>query len=258
MPKLPEENQFLDLSDYGRSLGNFIARSLKDTVATPIHITLAFIIMGLMAMFCILKHLYLAAAILLILKSILDAADGELARIRNKPSYTGRYFDSNADIILNFFIILSIWHVTQGDIFHALLAFFCMQLQGTLYNFYYVILRNMVHGDETSQVFETKVPIAMEWESQRSVDVLYRLYILLYGGFDRIIYMFDKTAVQSRLLPRWFMTSVSIFGLGFQLLIIGIMLVIDLGQQIIPLFIALTALIPVFIIIRKIINRPLL
>ena len=46
------------------------------------------------------------APFFIILKSIIDAADGELARIKKTPSYTGRYLDSIFDIILNliFFI----------------------------------------------------------------------------------------------------------------------------------------------------------
>ena len=35
------------------------------------------------------------------MKSILDAADGELARIKMTPSYSGRYLDSIFDILLN-------------------------------------------------------------------------------------------------------------------------------------------------------------
>ena len=41
MSKLPEKHQFLDLSDYGRSLGHFIATKLKNTL-TPIHVTTMF------------------------------------------------------------------------------------------------------------------------------------------------------------------------------------------------------------------------
>ena len=37
----------------------------------------------------------------IILKSIIDAADGELARVKQTPSYAGRYLDSVFDIILN-------------------------------------------------------------------------------------------------------------------------------------------------------------
>tara|TARA_B110000037_G_scaffold202963_1_gene245601 strand:- start:4593 stop:4715 length:123 start_codon:yes stop_codon:yes gene_type:complete len=38
-------------------------------------------------------------------KSILDAADGEFARVKKTPSFTGRCLDAVADIILNLFIL---------------------------------------------------------------------------------------------------------------------------------------------------------
>ena len=93
MPKLPEEHQFLDVSDYGRPIAKLIANSLINTSLTPIHVTISFIISGLLAIVCIVYHQYWAAAFFLILKSILDAADGELARLKKIPTYTGRYFD---------------------------------------------------------------------------------------------------------------------------------------------------------------------
>jgi phosphatidylglycerophosphate synthase len=255
MSKLPKENQFLDLSDYGRPLAKRIAQFLKDTSLTPVHVTVAFTISGFLAIVCILNQHYWATVFFLILKSVLDAADGELARIKNTPSYTGRYLDSVSDIILNLLILITIWHVTHGSLLYALLAFFGLQLQGTLYNYYYVILRNKHDGDTTSRVFENEVPTAMKGETQSNVNLLFRLYSLLYGVFDRTIYHLDRDAVESENLPNWFMTAVSTFGLGFQLLIIGLMLVLDLGQYIIPFFIGYSFLIIVFIALRRFINR---
>ena len=154
MSKLPKASQFLDLSDYGRPIARVIAKLLKDTSLTPVHLTIAFIISGLLGVICILNGQYWGSVFFLILKSVLDAADGELARIKNKPSYTGRYLDSVADIVLNLLILITIWYVTNGSIIYALIAFFGIQLQGTLYNYYYVILRNKYNGDKTSRVFE--------------------------------------------------------------------------------------------------------
>lgn len=255
MSKLPKENQFLDLSDYGRPFATRIAQFLKNTSFTPIHVTIGFVIAGLLAIVSILNHHYWATVFFLILKSVLDATDGELARIKKTPSYTGRYLDSVSDIILNLLILITIWHVTQGSLLYALLAFFGLQLQGTLYNYYYVILRNKYDGDTTSRVFENEAPTAMKGESQSNVNTLYRIYSLLYGVFDRTIYHLDRDAVESENLPNWFMTAVSTFGLGFQLLIIGLMLVLDLGQYIIPFFIGYSSLIFVFIALRRFINR---
>lgn len=255
MSKLPKQNQFLDLSDYGRSIAKVIANSLKNTTFTPIHVTIAFIISGLIAIACMLNHYYWATAFFLVLKSILDAADGELARIKKTPSYTGRYLDSVSDIILNLLILITIWYVTDGSFALTVLAFFGIQLQGTLYNYYYVILRNKHNGDTTSRIFENETPRALEGEKQRNVDILFGLYTLFYGVFDKIIYRLDKEAIVAQNLPNWFMTAVSTFGLGFQLLLIGIMLAVGLEQYIIPFFVAYSFFILVFISIRRMINR---
>ncbi|TLP79073.1 CDP-alcohol phosphatidyltransferase family protein [Maribacter sp. ACAM166] len=255
MPKLPLQNQFFDLSDYGRPIALIIAQSLKNTNCTPIHVTLSFVVSGLIAIGFMLYGQYWGALFFLILKSILDAADGELARIKNTPSHTGRYFDSISDFILNLFFILTIWHITNSDIFLALLAFVGIQLQGTLYNYYYVILRNRFNGDTTSRIFENKVPKAFDSENQKTVDLFYSIYSFCYGAYDRIIYGLDKNAFKEKRLPNWLMTAVSSFGLGFQLLFIGLFLVLGLKAYIIPFFIGYSLMIFVFILIRQMLNR---
>lgn len=254
MPKLPKEYRFIDLSDYGRPVAVLIANQLKNTNFTPIHVTLAFIVAGFIAIYFMLHNYMWLAALFLIIKSILDAADGELARLKNTPSYVGRYLDSIADIVLNFLIFISIWSITDAHLVITLLAFLGIQLQGTLYNYYYVILRNNLNGDTTSRVFENSIPVALAGEKQKNVTLFYNLYKSLYGGFDNLIYKLDYKASQDKNLPAWFMTLVSMFGLGFQLLIIAILLVLDLKEIIIPLFLTLTFMIIVFILIRKLIN----
>ena len=88
----------------------------------------------------------------------IDAADGELARLKNTPSYVGRYLDSVFDIVLNFLILMTICYVSKTTIWFTILAFIGVQLQGTLYNYYYVILRNKsVGGDTTSKIFEYQI-----------------------------------------------------------------------------------------------------
>lgn len=251
MSKLPKEYQFLDLSDYGRFAARWIANSLKNTTITPINITSWFIVSGLLAILSILNGYYILAAIFLILKSILDAADGELSRVKNTPSYVGRYYDSIADIILNFLFLLTFWHITNDSIFYLMLAFIGIQLQGTLYNYYYVILRNSVNGDKTSRIFENSTPTAMKGEKQSTVNLFYKIYDFLYITFDKTIYWMDKKAMNSEPFPKWFMTLLSSFGLGFQLLIMAIMLVLNLEDYVIPFFIGYSILIFFFIGIRR-------
>jgi 4-hydroxybenzoate polyprenyltransferase len=252
MSKLSAQDKFLDLSDYGRPFGKFLANQLKSTHFTPIHVTILFGISGLIAIYCILTHQYFWAAFFIILKSGIDAADGELARLKNTPSYFGRYLDSVFDIILNFLFLMTICYVSKTTIWLSLLAFIAIQLQGTLYNYYYVILRNKsVGGDSTSKIFEYKSPKALPGETQQSVDILFGIYTVVYGAFDKIIHFLDKDAYKVKTFPNWFMTLLSLYGLGFQLLIIAIMLPLGFIENIAPFFIFYTIFTFVLIFIRR-------
>ena len=124
-------------------------------------------------------------------------------------------------------------------------------MQGTLYNYYYVILRNRVNGDTTSRVFEHESPIALKGEKQKNVNILFGLYKLLYGVFDATIYWLDASANKGKRFPNVFMTALSTFGLGFQLLIISLLLVLGYIDYIIPFFLWYSLLLFVFIGIRK-------
>jgi hypothetical protein len=253
MSKLTKEHKFIDLSDYGRPLARLIANSLKETSCTPIDVTIWFIISGLIAVACILLEYYWAAGLFLLFKSILDAADGELARVRGTPSYTGRYLDSVADILLNMLIFIALWYISEVHLIYCLLAFLGIQLQGTLYNYYYVIMRNHLNGDTTSRIFENETPTALEGETQKNVTILFGVYKALYGVFDRTIYALDGDASTGKRLPNIVMTALSTFGLGFQLLIISVMLVLGYKEYIVYFFLWYSMMIFVFIGIRRLI-----
>ena len=252
MAKLAAQHKFIDVSDYGTPIATGIANALENTLFTPIHVTLFFGVSGLLAVYCILHNHYYLAGFFLITKSILDAADGELARVKNSPSYTGRYLDSVFDIILNFLILMAVCYISTSSYTLTLIAFVCVQLQGTLYNYYYVILRNKSIGaDTTSKIFEYKVPTAFPKEKQLTVDILFSIYAICYSIFDKTIHLLDKDAYKAKLFPNWFMSMISTYGLGFQLLIIAIMLALQLKNYIIPSLIVGTMLIFIFVFIRK-------
>lgn len=252
MSKLSKENKFIDISDYGRPPAKFSAQLLKETTVTPVQVTFIFGICGLIAVYCILQQLYVAAAVFLILKSIIDGIDGELARLKKTPSYTGRYLDSIFDILLNFIFLMAIGYQTDAPVWLILLAFIAIQLQGTLYNYYYVILRtNKEGGDTTSKITETASPIALPGESQQMVNILYHTYNVLYILFDKAIYYADPKAASLSTLPNWFMTLVSFYGLGAQLLIMAILLVFNGIAYILPFFICYTTFVLVLVTIRR-------
>ncbi len=253
MSKLAAQDKFIDFSDYGRPIARLFVEQIKGTGLTPIHVTFLFGVSGLLAVYCMLTGCYFMAAFFIIIKSIIDAADGELARVKNSPSYTGRYLDSIFDIIINLLLFITIWYISKTTFFLTMASFIGFQLQGTLYNYYYVILRNnSLGGDATSKVFEYKAPKAFPSEKQRNVTILFVIYAIFYGCFDRTIHFFDKSACNVKTFPKWFMTSLSIFGLGFQLLIISIMLLLRLTEYIVPFFIGYSLLIFLLIGVRKV------
>ena len=115
-----------------------------------------------------------------------------------------------------------------------------------------VILRNKsVGGDTTSKIFEYKSPKALSGETQKAVDILFGIYSVVYGMFDKIIHFLDQDAYKVKTFPNWFMTLVSIYGLGFQLLLIAIMLPLNLIEYIVPFLIIYSLFIFVIIGIRK-------
>ncbi len=252
MSKLSAEEKFFDLSDYGRPIAVFFVHRIKQSKITPIHLTLLFGLTGIAAVYCMFAGFYVTAGLLLVLKSIIDAADGELARVKNTPSYVGRYLDSVFDFCLNGLFFGAIAILSNSSFLLMCLAFFCFQVQGTLYNYYYVILRNRsIGGDTTSKIFEYKIPKAFSGESQQAVNLLFRMYNVCYRVFDLIVHHLDKEAYKVKRFPNWFMTFVSIYGLGFQLLIMSMMLALQWLHYIIPFFIAYSLFLVVLIVIRR-------
>ena len=59
MSKLPEKYKFIDLSDYGRPVGHWIASQLQYSLFTPIHVTSMFIVAGLIAIVFMIKGYYI-------------------------------------------------------------------------------------------------------------------------------------------------------------------------------------------------------
>ncbi|MCB0753641.1 MAG: CDP-alcohol phosphatidyltransferase family protein, partial [Ignavibacteriae bacterium] len=80
MTKLPKNKKFIDFSDYARPLAEKLVKILLPTKVGAYTLTFLFMIVGLIASYLIYNDKYLIiAAFLLLIKSLLDAADGEIA-----------------------------------------------------------------------------------------------------------------------------------------------------------------------------------
>ena len=218
MNKVPRRAAFLDLSDYARPLARPVVRWLTPTRVRAWHVTLAYTLVGGMAVLLIasgdLLHRRLGA-LLLPVKSWMDAVDGSLARAQRRPSRVGRFLDSLADFVLNLLLIAVLGRETPGL---AFLAFLSMTLQGTLFHRGYVLYRHAVGGDRTALPDERREE-RYPWDSPGVLRVLQGMYRICYGWQDRLMAMLDRAFCPDTPppSPRW-MTLVSVHGLGFQLL----------------------------------------
>ncbi len=241
MPKLPPEHKFWDLSDYARPGAIWLVKLLLPTSIGAITLTWLFTAVGLVSVLLIFNRYALTlAGSLLILKSLLDAADGEMARARNRPSHTGRYLDSINDLILNGLVLFAIGIPLMVPVWKIALTWTSFQLQGTIFNYFYVIKRHQASGDKTSRISEVASPIPYPQENPRVLFMLHKLYLIFYGWQDWIIDTMFKgnkiTNSRSRPIPNWIMSLISIFGLGFQLLIIAILLCANSLELTFPIF----------------------
>jgi phosphatidylglycerophosphate synthase len=232
--KVGPEHRFLDLSDYARPVARVLTRALVRTPVTPIHVTLTYTLVGLIAAVLYAQGTYLSGAlsgVLLLVKSTLDAVDGSLARARSRPSRVGRLLDSLLDFVVNVAVFISIALPeanASGSPFPlslAVAALVSATWQGTAFNYYSVAYRQHVGGETTSKLDES-VGGGMPWDDPRALHLLLTLYALVYGWQDRWTARLDGFTAPhhpaAEYTDRRFLTAVSAMGLGTQLALIAL------------------------------------
>ena len=226
--KVPPAQAFFDVSDLVGPAGRWLAVHLADTPVSPLHLTLAFTLAGLLAAFLLAigQGLWLAA-LLVVLKSALDAADGGLARARGRPSRVGRFLDSDCDFVVNVALYagLAVGLVGRGGspvyILLAFLALVSGMLQVSLYNHYYIAYRLASGGDHTSQLSEVE-PAGYAWDNSALLTPLFVAYSVIYGWQDALVARLDQWAApQQPVVRRGFMSAVGVLGLGTQMLLLA-------------------------------------
>ena len=228
---------YVDLSDYGRGLALWIARPLAATNIRAWHITIVhFIVMLVAAWFLSRGTLegYTWSGLLLMVKNILDAADGSLARLQDRPSRVGRFLDSNLDFVGNLVYFLAIPGVPLAA---SLFGFLSFTFQGTVFNYHAVRYRQEKGGDTTSKVREDPGS-PYPYDSPRAVQMLYQWYRWMYGWQDALIRRVDRMlAPDGRLAPPRLMELFSVLGPGFQYVFMMLLLILGIPQLMPDMFI---------------------
>lgn len=119
--------EVLNLSEWGRPLARIAARFLEKKPISVIQVTNIHFLLSLICALLIFEGYLLESCFLLILKGVIDAVDGELARIRERPSHVGRYWDTVADTIGLIAVMYAFGAVLEWSIgLHSSLSFqFC-------------------------------------------------------------------------------------------------------------------------------------
>jgi phosphatidylglycerophosphate synthase len=170
--------------------------------------------------------------VLLVLKSLLDAVDGSLARARGRPSRVGRFLDSVCDYFVNAAVLLGIgWSQvartgSAWPLAIAVLALEAMTWQGTTFNYYYVRYRHLIGGDTTSRVEESDDE-PMPWDDPEALRVLLGAYRAIYGWQDRWTTALDRWITRDPDSPTYtnkrLLSLTTTMGLGFQLLLFAVL-----------------------------------
>lgn len=116
------------VSEYGfRKLAHLVVLVLLPLKVAPTNLVIFHTILGILAGFLIARGDFIWAAILIQIKTILDNADGQLARASGMVSEIGRYADTEGDFIVNIALFAGLGAYT-GAWFLALIAFIIFTL----------------------------------------------------------------------------------------------------------------------------------
>jgi archaetidylinositol phosphate synthase len=149
-----------------RPLAHVVVLALAPLRVPPPAVVLASTAAGIAAAVELARGELVAAALLVQLKTVLDNADGQLARLTNRVTVFGRYLDSECDLVVDAALFAGLgWYTGNGLV--AAVGFVAMTtILSVNFN-----LERLARGAATSS----------------DATVLGRVYSVLYGWQDRLV-----------------------------------------------------------------------
>jgi archaetidylinositol phosphate synthase len=136
---------------------------------------------GLFAVYLVVRGDLIGAALLLQVKTLLDNADGQLARRSGRTSAFGRSLDTEVDLLVNIALFAALGHVT-GEWVLAGIAFVSLTLVLSV-DFNEDVMYRRAHGE--SVVTEPSTA-----DEARPACWLASIYRVFYGPQDRAVQAF--------------------------------------------------------------------
>jgi phosphatidylglycerophosphate synthase len=220
-----------------RPVAHLVAAALRPLRVPPPAVVLAATCVGLGAAVAIGSRNLVLAALLLQVKTVLDNADGQLARLTNRISAFGRYLDSESDLLVDAAVFAALGLIV-GPL-PALAGFVSLTLVLSA-NFNVERLYRSAHGHVA--------PPSAEPED-RKTRVVAALYRVLYAPQDRLL-----DALSRRRPLEWHeplgVQVLANFGLSTQLAALGLCLA--LGHPIAYVYVAFVcAAVVAFVLLRR-------
>ena len=134
------KSNVIDLSEWGRPFARILANFLKEKPVSVIQVTNLHFVLSLFCAWLIFEGYTREGCFLLIIKGVLDAVDGELARIRERPSHVGRYWDTVADTIGLIAVMWAFGSLLAWDIGLTSLMILAVLFQYSLFNHFSIRL----------------------------------------------------------------------------------------------------------------------
>ncbi len=204
-----------------RPLAHLVVLVLLPLRVPPPAVVLAATTTGFVAAVELWRADLLMAALLLQLKTVLDNADGQLARAEDRISVLGRYLDSESDLLVDAALFAAIGHVS-GRPWLALAGFLALTLVLSLdYNL------ERLYRHERGTGFDP-LPAATG-----VAGLLRRIYLIVYSPHDRLIERFvawrlrgDPPDARRAYHDRGTLSVLANLGLSTQLAVLGVLLAI--------------------------------
>lgn len=199
-----------------RPLSSVLVPVLRRIGVTPPAVVLANAAVGLAAAVLLARGELIAAALLLQGKTLLDNADGQLARATGRVTLAGRYLDTIADLVVNATVFAALGYVT-GQPLLALAAFVALTLVLAA-DFNATELYRDRHGPPTPQPSPA---------GSRLEGALASVYAAIFAPLDRAFRAFASRRFDGAAgYDRFTVTVLANLGLSTQLAVLGVCLVV--------------------------------
>ena len=221
-----------------RPIAGVVVRIVFNTSITPNHLTLLSIAVGLAAACCYLvgtSGVIAVAGLLVTLKDVLDAADGQLARSRNQQSRIGRFLDSIGDFVVNGAIFGAIGFTLLRQTNSPIVLVYSMAgLLGITLRVSYHVFYQVRYLHSQRLYMNNRLDESIRNQDLRQGDLelqLQRAYQFIYGWQDRLIDRLDgwcrRNQTTGNFIDSWYSDPLGLrlsgfIGLGSELFLLMI------------------------------------